>query len=104
MIDSATNWFEIKATTEKSSLNVMDSVEQAWLSRYSWPDCVTCDRGTEFLKDFASTTEADCGVLKHSTTVRNPRANFILERVHQMLGNLIRTCQLHESGLTGDEA
>ena len=104
MIDSATNWFEIKATTEKSSLNVMDSVEQAWLSRYPWPDCVTCDRGTEFLKDFAFTMKADCGVPKHSTTVRNPRANSILERVHQTLGNLIPTHQSHESELTADEA
>ena len=104
MIDSATNWFEIKAMTEKSSLNVMDSVEQAWLSRCPWPDCVMCDRGTEFLKDFAFTTEADCGVPKHPTTVRNPRANSLLERVHQTLENLIRTHQSHESGLTGDEA
>ena len=104
MIDSATNWFEIKATTEKSSPNAMNSVEQAWLSRYSWPDCVMCDRETEFLEDFASAMKADYGIPKHSTTVRNPRANSILERVHQTLGNLIRTCQSHESGLTGDEA
>ena len=34
------------------------------------------------------------GVRKKPTTVKNPQANKILERVHQTLGNMLRTAEL----------
>ena len=34
------------------------------------------------------------GVKVNQTTTRNPQANAILERIHQTIGNMIRTFQL----------
>jgi len=55
------------------------------------------DRGTEFMGEFAKMIENDYGIIRKGTTVRNPQANSILERVHQTLGNIIRTFELHDS-------
>ena len=40
--------------------------------------------------------EMDYGVKKRPTTTRNPRANAILERSHQTLGNMLRTFEIHK--------
>ncbi len=97
MIDPATGWFEMASTDEKSSLNIANQVEISWSTRCPWPQKLTCDRGSEFFKDFASTLNGDCGIKPSKTTVRNPQANSIVERMHQTLGNVPRTFQLNES-------
>ena len=52
---------------------------------------------TEFLREFADMIKDDYGIKKKGTTVRNPQANAILERIHQTLGNILRTFELHKS-------
>jgi hypothetical protein len=54
MIDPATGWFEMQPTSEKDSMTVANIVETTWLSRYPWPQEIVFDRGSEFMKDFAS--------------------------------------------------
>jgi len=44
--------------------------------------------------------EDDYGITRRGTTLRNPQANSILERVHQILGNIIRTFEVHNSDMT----
>ncbi len=46
--------------------------------------------------------EDDYGIIRRGTTVRNPQANAILERVHQTIGNIIQTFEVHDSDLTID--
>ena len=41
----------------------------------------------------------DYGIKKKPITVRNPQANAIVERIHQVLGNIIRTFELQENYL-----
>ena len=41
--------------------------------------------------------QLDYGVEINGTSIRNPQANAILERVHQTIGNIIRTFELHDS-------
>ena len=48
--------------------------------------------------DFANMIADDYGITKRPITVRNPQANSIIERIHQTLGNIIRTFELHEDG------
>ena len=39
----------------------------------------------------------DYGVHVNKTTTRNPQANAILERIHQTIGNMIRTMRLYDN-------
>ena len=38
----------------------------------------------------------DYGIKKKPITTRNPQANAIVERIHQVLGNMLRTFNLEE--------
>jgi len=104
MIDPATGWIEIKEIKNKEAINIANIVEQAWLTRYPWPMELTYDRGTEFMGEFAKMIEDDYGIIRKGTTVRNPQANSVLERVHQTLGNIIRTFEVHTSDMTTEDS
>ena len=95
MIDPATGWFEMKDVKEKDAATVANLVEQVWLTRYPWPQEIIYDRGSEFMGLFATMVSEDYNIKKRPITVRNPQANAILERIHQTLGNIIRTFELH---------
>ena len=45
----------------------------------------------------------DYGIKTKPITVRNPQANAIVERVHQVTGNMIRTCKLEENYLDEED-
>ena len=96
MIDPATGWFEMKEIKDKTAINVADVVEQTWLTRYPWPTQIVYDKGTEFLAEFAKMIKDDYGIRKSPASVRNPQANSILERIHQTIGNVIRTFKFDE--------
>ena len=103
MIDPATGWFEMKTTEGKSAMEIANLVEIYWLSRYPWPQEIVYDRGSEFMGDFASMIADDYGITKRPITVRNPQANSMIERIHQTLGNIIRTFELqNDSEVTQD--
>jgi hypothetical protein len=91
MIDPATGWLKIKELKNKEAINTANIVEQTWLTRYPIPQILTYDRGTEFMAEFAEMIETDYGIKRKGSTVRNPQSNAILERVHQTIGNIIRT-------------
>ena len=100
MIDPATGWFEIQQYDDKQSITVANIIEQEWFSRYPWPTQVTFDRGSEFIgQDFQKMIKEDYGVKAKPITVRNPQANAIVERVHQVIGNIIRTFELETNYL-----
>ena len=100
MIDPATGWFEIHEYEDKRSISVANIIEQEWFSRYPWPTQITFDRGSEFIgHDFQDMISNDYGIKKKPITVRNPQANAIVERIHQVLGNIIRTFELQENYL-----
>ena len=86
-----TGWVEIVEIDTKSADSIINVVDQAWLSRYPWPTKVISDRGGEFMAEFKQELENGYGITKKTITTRNPQANAILERVHQTLGNIIRT-------------
>jgi len=94
MINPATGWFEMREIPNKESITIANIVEQAWLTCYPWPTQVVFDRGKEFMGDFAKMVQSDYGVTKKPATTRNPQANSILERIHQTIGNMVRTHQV----------
>ena len=104
MIDPATGWFEICQYDDKRSISVANIVEQEWLMRYPWPSQITFDRGSEFIgHGFKTMIKSDYGIQGKPITVRNPQANAIVERVHQVIANIIRTFELHDNYLDEDD-
>jgi transposase InsO family protein len=100
IIDPATGWFEIQQYDDKQSITVANIIEQEWFSRYPWPTQVTFDRESKFIsQDFQKMIKEDSAVKAKPITVRNPQANAIVERVHQVIGNIICTFELESNYL-----
>ena len=103
MIDPATGWFEIHQYDDKRSITVANIVEQEWFCRYPWPTQITFDRGSEFIgHDFQDLIKNDYGIKDKPITTRNPQANAIVERIHQVIANIIRTFELQDNYLDED--
>jgi transposase InsO family protein len=104
MIDPATSWFEIHQYDDKRSITVANIVEQEWFCRYPWPTQITFDRGSEFMgHDFQNMVTNDYGIKRKPITTRNPQANAIVERIHQVIGNIIRTFELQTNYLDEED-
>ena len=122
MIDPATSWFEVvelpvvqhaqttSKTTGKSTVNtnyttdtigkfdksssqISQLVYKHWLCRYPRCQQIIYDNGSEFKLHFAALCDS-YGIKRKPTSVKNPQANAILERVHQVLMNMLRTAEL----------
>jgi hypothetical protein len=114
MIDPAASWLEVvelptitRVTTkkvngkertieeeifDKSSDRISPLVDKIWLCRY--PSCryLAYNNGSEFKLHF----ETLCGscIQRKPTTIKNPKANAIFERIHQILGTMMRTSEI----------
>ena len=115
MIDPATSWFELvelpnKSVTyvrkgkeitdiiiDKSSAQISVLFNKQWLSRYPRAKYIIYDNGSEFKLHFKELCNT-YGIERKPTTIKNPQANAILERVHGVLANMMRT-----SGLDMDD-
>jgi hypothetical protein len=115
MIDPAASWFEVvelplvgrlKAITvngkessiveeifDKTSEHIAWLVNKTWLSRY--PRCcyIIYNNGNEFKLNFEYLCET-YGIKHKPTTLKNPQVNAILERLHQVLGQMLCTSKL----------
>ena len=104
MIDPATGWFEIAQYDDKRAISVAEIIEQQWLNRYPWPNKIRMDRGKEFVgNEFKQMVKKDYGIKTKFITTRNPQANAIIERVHQVIANLVRTFNLEEECMDEDD-
>lgn len=91
MIDPATGWFEMKQLKTKMADEVSNALETTWLTRYPWPQEISYDAGSEFKAEFKTMIEEEYHIKTKPITVRNPQANAIIERVHGVVGDMIRT-------------
>ncbi len=76
---------------DKNSERIAWLVNKAWLSRY--PRCcyIIYGNGSEFKFNF----EYLCvGIKRKPTMIKNPQANAILECLHQVLAQMLRTAEL----------
>ena len=69
----------------------------------SWPEQLIYDRGKEFMREFTEMVKNDYGIKHKGITTRNPQANAIIECIHQMIGNAIRTFQVQDAYLDEDD-
>jgi hypothetical protein len=115
MIDPTTSWFEVveqllvrrlKTITvngkessiveeifDKTSECIARLVNKTWLSRYPRCHYIIYDNGSEFKLNFEYLCET-YGIKCKPTMIRNPQANAILERLHQVLGQMLLTSEL----------
>ena len=121
MIDPASGWFEVvqlptevllgdsvasdknghkgKKTPDKdpyfdkSSAMIAKLVNKTWFSRYPRCSHIVYDNGSEFKLHFRSLCES-FGLKRKPTSVKNPQANAILERIHQTFAAMMRTAEL----------
>ncbi len=78
---------------DKTSERIAKLVNKTWLCRY--PRCrhLIYNNGSEFKLHFEYLCDS-YGIMRKPTMVKNPRAHRILERVHQVLGQMLRTAEL----------
>ncbi len=122
MINPATSWFEIvelptvdlvmtvppagkgkkvtssKNTTvaesyfDKSSAQISNLVYKTWFSRYPHCGYRIYNNGSKFKLHIQSLCNT-YGIKRKPTSVKNPQANAVLERIHAVQGNILRTSE-----------
>ena len=121
MIDPATGWFElielpttsvtitrkgeeiVDVIIDKSSACISKLFNKQWLCRYPRPYKIVYDNGSEFKLYFKELCSS-YGIKRSPTSVKNPAANSILERIHGVLGDMMRTSGLDMSDDLSPEA
>jgi hypothetical protein len=78
---------------DKPSERIAKLVNITWLCRYSGCWHLIYNNGSEFKLHFEFLCES-YSITRKPTTIKNPRANGILEHVHQVLGQMLRTAEL----------
>ena len=91
MIDPSTGWFEMAQIPNKIAAEIADITEKTWFTCYPLPQRIVFDRGTEFMAEFSKMCHNYYGLKSKPITTRNPHSNVIIERIHQTIGNIIRT-------------
>ena len=91
MIDPATGWFEIVDIPTKRADYIANILEYTWLTRYPWPTEIRMDRGREFAAEVATALKNEYGIERKIITTRNPQSNSMIERIHQVVGDMLRT-------------
>ena len=90
-IDTVTNLVELIRVDDKTSETISRRYAQCWLSRYPWPQRCVHDPGGEFTGAEFQTLLQNCRVKDVCTSAKNPQANAVCERMHQTVGNVLRT-------------
>jgi len=82
-----------EAYFEKSSIMISNLVNKCWFSRYPRCQNIIFHNGSEFKLHFKALYES-YGVKPKPTSIKNPQANAILERIHQVVMTMIRTSEI----------
>ena len=90
MADPVTGWFEISEIADEKAETAARVLDRSWLCRYPRPEETIYDNASNFLGERFQELLDSYGINPVPTTVRNPQANFV-ERVHETLGNMLRT-------------
>ena len=105
IIDPATGWFDIiemptfvleevtignDECMDKSSARVGQLFNNTWLCRYPRPRKVMFEKGSEFKRDFILLLK-DFDIKLVLTSVKKPQSNALVERVHQVIFNMLVT-------------
>jgi len=90
IIDVFAGWPEIIPIDTKTKQPVADLVEQEWFRRCPRPSRVIFDQGGEFDNHVFHGLCAKWFINPAPIAAKNPRANAVVERVHGVLGDMLR--------------
>jgi hypothetical protein len=90
MIDPVTGWFEMTDVADKNANTVMEAFNNTWLTRYLRPQYIGYDKRSEFKAQFKQMCD-NYGIKEKPSSSYNPQSNGLVERVHPVLGNALRT-------------
>ena len=90
-IEPVTNLVEVARQRSKTAIESARLFENHWLSRYPQPTTVLYDRGPEFMGSAFQSMLFNHHISGKPITARNPQSNAIIERVHQTIGQVVRT-------------
>jgi transposase InsO family protein len=79
----------------------MDAFHNNWLCSYPRPVQVTFENGSDFKSVFEQMCDS-LGIKCSPTTSYNPQRNSIIERIHQVMGRMIRSFELEDRELDPD--
>ena len=96
-IDPVTSLVELIRVNRKTAYHIAQQFENVWLSRYPRPNRCAHDNGGEFIGWEFQEMLQRAGVQDVHTTSRNPQGNSVCERLHQTVGDVLRT-YLHADG------
>ena len=95
IIDIDTNLTEAAIIDNCSSQHIAQQFEHLWITRYPAPQRCIHDNGNEFLGYPFQTMLINNHIHDVPTTIKNPQAHSICERIHQTMGNMLRIL-IHE--------
>ena len=90
-IDTASNLVELIRIDNKTANHIHNKFVQSWLSRYPRPMRCVHDKGGEFIGSEFQWLLNLFSVKDVQSTAKNPQSNSICERMHQTVGNILRT-------------
>jgi hypothetical protein len=95
MIDPAINTgcFEIVKATHKSATSIQDLFHNIWLARYLRPQFIVFDNGGKFKREFKQMCD-NYDIKAKPTTNHNPQTNAIIEWVHKVVNDMLRSFDL----------
>ena len=98
MIYPVTGWFEITKYRDKKSTTIENLINTMWLVWYPWPVEITYDQGGYLIgHNFRnSLIEYEYDINTKTYYPSNPQLNVIIERINQVLGNLVLIYNLHD--------
>jgi len=90
IIDVFTGWPEIIPIDTKTKPPIADLVEQEWFRGYPRPARVIFDHGGEIDNHVFHCLCIKWYICPAPITTKNPRTNAIVERIHRVLGDMLR--------------
>ncbi len=90
MIDACTGWVEFAPMLNKTAIHTAKLFDKYWLCRYPRPRAAIFDNGTEFIGTHFQEMLASYNIQPRPTTVKNPQANAVIERIRAPLADQLR--------------
>ena len=101
MIDLCTGFPEFHPLLNSSAKHAAEIFDRTWLCRYPRPRQVGHDNGTEFMGQEFQEMLSSYDIESKPTTVKNPQAQGVIERIHLTLGDALQST-IFEEDFEGD--
>jgi hypothetical protein len=90
-IETVTNLVKIVRIDSNNSDHIARKFVQCQLTRYPWPQHCIHDPGGELTRVKFQMLIQNCHIRDVCTTAKNSQSNAVCKRMHQTVGNVLRT-------------